>query len=89
MHETPDYALLARLEAVLRADAAVRALLVVGSVARETADGWSDLDVVVVVADAAFAAFDPATSWLGLLGEVLAFERRLADARAVLLAAGR
>jgi hypothetical protein len=74
MHQTPDHALLERLEAVLREISDVQALLVVGSVARGTADYWSDLDVVVVVTDAAFAAFDPATRWLGQIGEVLAFE---------------
>jgi predicted nucleotidyltransferase len=66
--------LLQQIVALLRPNPAVRALLVVGSVARGTADRWSDLDIIVVIADGTRAAFDPAARWIAALGEICATE---------------
>lgn len=74
MQNASQLDMLHQLQTTLEPNPAVRALLVVGSVARGTYDRWSDLDVVIVVADDQFAMFDPATQCFGVLGDVLAFE---------------
>jgi predicted nucleotidyltransferase len=50
-------ALLARIEAVLRGDEQVMAAVVTGSLARGNADAFSDVDVTVLVSEAALAGF--------------------------------
>ncbi|HTO08221.1 MAG TPA: nucleotidyltransferase domain-containing protein, partial [Myxococcota bacterium] len=53
---------------VFAADPRVRALWVGGSVAREDADAWSDLDLLVAVSDGEFDAFAAAwREWLALI----------------------
>jgi predicted nucleotidyltransferase len=57
MKQTQYAALVDRLVAVGRADDRIRALLVYGSHARDEADAFSDLDIGIVVADAAYDDF--------------------------------
>ena len=53
----PGYGeLFARAQAVLEADARVEALYLAGSLGRGAADGWSDLDLLVLAADDALAS---------------------------------
>ena len=53
----------------------VRGLAVVGSGVDETQlDRWSDLDLLVVLADGALDRFWPSLDWLGRLGEVYALD---------------
>ncbi len=58
----------ARLTAWAQTQPAIRAVIVVGSRARGTADRWSDLDAVIFTSDADRYAADP--GWLGEFGEV-------------------
>ncbi len=55
----------------------VRAVLVVGSLAREQGvlDAWSDVDLVVVLADGMMEHFFPGTSWLSALGDVYGLDQ--------------
>lgn len=57
-------------------DARVRGMVVVGSLAyaEAVADQWSDVDLLVVVAEEDFAHFHPAIGWLGRRGVVYASE---------------
>lgn len=59
-----------RLTTLVRADPAVRALVLGGSVARGDADGWSDLDLLVVVNEEALSRFLPGEAWLRPLGAI-------------------
>ncbi|HEY0078770.1 MAG TPA: aminoglycoside 6-adenylyltransferase [Pyrinomonadaceae bacterium] len=65
------------LVALLQPDEQVRAVALSGSCARLEArrDVWSDVDVLMVVAEGATGRFFPATEWLRPLGEVYAFEQ--------------
>ncbi len=67
--------ILQQIDEILRRNPVVHALLLVGSVARAAADRWSDLDVIVVVADDQMVAFTPATLWITALGKILAVEQ--------------
>jgi len=62
------------LRAALKDDDAVKALVLIGSCASRDVepDPWSDVDVVVVVEDAAVPRFFPTLDWLDALGEVYA-----------------
>jgi predicted nucleotidyltransferase len=65
------------LSAVLALDSAVRALIVFGSAASRPAarlDGWSDLDLLVVVKDGATDRFVSSLDWLEPLGGIFAWE---------------
>jgi predicted nucleotidyltransferase len=64
------------LAAGLKQDAAVKALALIGSCADPDLelDPWSDVDVVLVVEDHAFARFYPATDWLAAFGEIYAWD---------------
>jgi len=64
----PGYAALERAVAAwAAADAAVRAVVVVGSRARATPDAWSDLDLVVFAADP--ERYARSADWLAAIGE--------------------
>lgn len=63
---------IAQVTEILSADDAVRGVLLGGSCAREDADVWSDIDLVVVVADGVMPRFFPAAGWLAPLGELFA-----------------
>jgi hypothetical protein len=62
---------IARLTSVLEPDETVHGLAVIGSLAQPGAqtDDWSDLDIVLVVADAALPRFWPSVEWLDCLGD--------------------
>ena len=62
---------------LLQADEEVRALIVFGSAARSagTRDVYSDVDLLLVVAENALTRFFPATDWLGALGNVFTYEQ--------------
>ncbi len=64
-----------QLRQMLEADAAVVAIAVLGSVARAQADSWSDLDLLIVVEDDAFARFFPTLDWLDPCGARFAHEQ--------------
>jgi len=68
---------LREVAAFLEADEAVRAVVVTGSLAREHAplDAWSDIDLVVVLADGMVGRFFPGTAWLSALGEVYGLDQ--------------
>ncbi len=57
------------LRARLEPDEAVRGLVLIGSCATAELDEWSDLDVLLVVADGGVACFHPGMEWLHCLGE--------------------
>ncbi len=65
----------AQLQQTLQADEAVTAVAILGSVAQSRADEWSDLDLLIVVEDAAFDRFFPALAWLEPCGELFAYEQ--------------
>ncbi|MFN8492607.1 MAG: aminoglycoside 6-adenylyltransferase [Caldilineaceae bacterium] len=77
MNNSPSWHLstLQHITEQLRPDLGVRALLVVGSVVYGSVDEWSDLDIVVVVADEQLARFFPTRAWLEQLGTVFAYEQ--------------
>lgn|GEM_PF-870466 len=78
-------ATLSALSRLLDPDPAVRAVVVAGSGADVAAlDRWSDLDVVVVVSDAAVSRFFPETAWLLPLGRIYAVDRSSGPDRSVL-----
>ncbi len=64
-------------------DQAVKALILVGSNASESADLWSDVDFICIVDDSAIDQFYPVTEWLGALGDVFAIEQFTAHPRFV------
>ncbi len=64
------------LTALLRPDESVRALILTGScVQPRVKDTWSDIDVVVVVDNAARNRFYPSTDWLASLGDLFAVDQ--------------
>jgi len=67
--------------AFFEADEAVRAVLVAGSLAREhgVLDAWSDVDLVVVLADGMMGRFFPGTAWLSALGDVYGLDQSAAS----------
>lgn len=69
--------LLVRLSEILQSDADVLGLVITGSLAQDAAvpDDWSDLDVLVVVRDAAITRYYPSVAWLGQLGDLWAWEQ--------------
>ncbi len=68
---------LLRLSDILQSDPDVLGLVLTGSLAQEAAvpDDWSDLDVLVVVRDAAITRYYPSIAWLGRLGDLWAWEQ--------------
>lgn len=64
------------LSAILALDNDVRALVAFGSTASgiKMVDGWSDLDVLVVVKDGRVNRFFPSLDWLEPLGSLFAYE---------------
>lgn len=74
MRPTPQSQAADLLSQVLANDARVRGLVLTGSLAHPDVvlDQWSDVDLVVVVADGGTAEFHPATQWLGRRGPVYA-----------------
>lgn len=70
-HETT----IQQLTTLLQPHPDVHALLVVGSRAANTTDQWSDLDVIVVVADTCLDMFFPSVAWLTPLGALFAYEQ--------------
>jgi hypothetical protein len=75
--------LIGQLRDLVSGDAAVAALAVVGSGARDRLDAWSDLDALLVVERLAFDRFFPALAWLEPLGGVYAFEQHRGEFSAV------
>jgi len=69
--------LLADLSASLREEERVRALVLTGSLADDTAgvDEWSDVDLTAIVADDAIAGLFSCASWLERHGEVIGLGR--------------
>lgn len=64
------------LIALLRSDEFVRALILTGScVQPQGKDTWSDIDVVVVVDNAALDRFYPSTDWLASPSELFAIDQ--------------
>ncbi|QBD76778.1 hypothetical protein EPA93_12495 [Ktedonosporobacter rubrisoli] len=65
------------IRALLEANDAVRALLLKGSCANLSlqVDTWSDVDIIIVVADGALETFFPTTAWLAPLGDVYTFSQ--------------
>ena len=65
------------LRRLLEPNEAVRAVLVHGSCAQPQLqrDAWSDVDVVIVVANGELERFFPTTAWLTPLGEVYAINQ--------------
>lgn len=66
---------LARIRRLLDSDVRVLGLAVYGSVAREQADVWSDLDLLIVIAEDALDQFYPTVDWLRPVGEILGNEQ--------------
>jgi hypothetical protein len=71
------------LHDLLGGDPEVEALAVVGSGGRSETDAWSDLDVLIVVGQAALARYFPGLDWLAPLGQIYAFEQHKEETRAV------
>ncbi|MDP9381202.1 MAG: aminoglycoside 6-adenylyltransferase [Chloroflexota bacterium] len=61
----------------MESDADVLGLILVGSAAQAAGrlDEWSDLDIILVVRDAAFSRYYPSTYWLKGIGELWAWEQ--------------
>lgn len=68
-------AALQQLRALLEPKQEVRALVLFGTTAVDQQDVWSDIDVLVVVAEEALEQFHPATDWLKPLGELYAYDQ--------------
>jgi hypothetical protein len=70
-----------RVKAVLEADEDVKGLVLIGSYTRDDikTDIWSDVDIVVVVADQAVSKFYPATDWISPIGEPYCFNQSSTD----------
>lgn len=68
-------ALIREIGELLRGDAAVEALAVLGSGAQGAVDSWSDVDFLAVVQAEAFGRFFPDLEWLERLGPIYAFEQ--------------
>src|SRR5262249_24998077 len=62
------------LVSLLQPDEAVRALALFGTAARQP-DIWSDVDLLLVVDEAAWERFHPALDWLRPLGELYAWDQ--------------
>jgi predicted nucleotidyltransferase len=62
--------LLDRLKSIVDSDQAIVSLRTFGSVAEDTTDGWSDLDVELTIEPARFEDYFPATGWLESLGDI-------------------
>lgn len=60
------------LKSKLEANDEVLALGVFGSMAQGVSDFWSDIDLIVVVADEAKERFYPTLDWLKTVGEIYA-----------------
>jgi len=79
MAMTSDWhqALVEEIGAFFEQDADARAVVVSGSVADPTVaqDVWSDVDIKVVLAEAAVGRYFPATGWLQRFGAVIGVER--------------
>lgn len=65
------------LVTLLEPNQTVRALILFGSYAQDQneRDVWSDVDVLIVTADAVLERFYPATDWLGSFGELFAIDQ--------------
>jgi predicted nucleotidyltransferase len=61
--------------ALLRPDEGVRALAMFGTAAGTEPDVWSDIDLLLVVDEAARERFHPALEWLQPLGEVYTWDQ--------------
>lgn len=59
----------------LRADDAVIAVAVTGSLVGARQDAWSDLDLLVVIEESALSRFFPTLAWLQPFGTLFAFEQ--------------
>jgi predicted nucleotidyltransferase len=68
-------ATLGDLTRLLQPNEAVRALVLFGTAAQPGQDLWSDVDLLLVVDEAAKARFHPATDWLAPLGELYTWEQ--------------
>lgn len=70
-----------RVKAVLEADDDVKGLVLIGSYTRTDVgtDIWSDIDLVVTVADEALSRFSPATDWISAIGEPYCFSQSNTD----------
>lgn len=66
---------------LLEPDPDVVALAVFGSVAGATHDEWSDIDLLLVVADCAFQRYFPTTDWLRPLGTIYASDPHSGELR--------
>jgi len=73
--ERPLEQLRDQLRRHLRADDAVVAVAVMGSFGQGRQDAWSDLDLLIVVEEAAFGRFFPTLSWLQPFGTIFAYEQ--------------
>ncbi len=69
-------ATITKLHTILSNDEAVRGIFQLGSFAGAHAqvDAWSDLDLLLVVADEAIEQFDPSSAWREILGDVYAID---------------
>ncbi|MGH2535606.1 MAG: hypothetical protein ACRDJW_25390 [Thermomicrobiales bacterium] len=75
--------LIQQLRALLLPDAAVKAMVLVGSGASGRFDAWSDVDALLVVAPEAYRRFFPSLAWLAPLGEIYASEQHPGELSAV------
>lgn len=76
METTWHAATIEQLISILSRDEAVCGLIQIGSHASmpSQVDAWSDIDLMLVVADAAITQFHPATAWLEAFGTVYAVD---------------
>jgi hypothetical protein len=72
----PDWqaAAIQKLICLLQPDPDVIALALFGGVLQPDPDLWSDIDLLLVVAESAKARFHPATDWLAPLGELYTWD---------------
>lgn len=70
-----QFSTLQQITEQLHPEPVVRALLIVGSVVHGQCDDWSDLDIILVVADGQLARFFPTLAWLEQMGNVFAYEQ--------------
>ena len=70
-----------RVKAVLETDPRVRGLVLIGSYAGDDikTDIWSDVDLVIIIADDALSGFYPATDWISAIGEPFCFSQSSTD----------
>jgi hypothetical protein len=69
---------LAQLSALLKGDEDVLALVLGGSLARAdgSADDWSDVDLTIILSDAALERYYGSSTWLARIGTVVAEDRQ-------------